>query len=542
MLPYQTARAAPSERASRRALELAAVALFAVLAAATGTALHDWPLPTVHDEFSYLLAGETLASGRLANPPHPLPQFFETFHILQSPSYVSKYFPGHALFLATGIRIAGSPRLGQWLAFAGMAMALTWCLRGWVGRTFALSVSALSVLVLASTSWATGYFGAPVAMLGAALLFGAFGPLRKRGARVGVFAGAGAALLALTRPWEGFWVCVPATIGVAWWLAHPTSQFRHRLARTVLPGVAALAAGLFFLARYNESATGEWTVPPYVVYERSAAGAPPFVWQEAEAPTRALRATERARMPFDLGPYNQLRTDPIRSLVQRAFSAVDFFGGRVVAAALLLVLCVPRRRAYVLPVAAVAAAIVAIGVSSFFMPHYLAPAIPALLILVAAGAERVWSWHSRARLAVPIMTAASLVAALIRLAVPLEGQRLIVEPSYWANQRDDLARHLDTLSGGHVVFVRYAPTYQARHEWVQNRANRDTAHVLWVHDLGEHANAELLGVATGRRAWMVEVEDPTREIKPVLRPYPVDGEFASRSHRDASRRGAAWAE
>ena len=66
-----------------------AMGAIALLARVSLLPLYPVPTASVHDEFSYLLAGETFAAGRLTNPTPPLWVHFETFHELMRPTYMS---------------------------------------------------------------------------------------------------------------------------------------------------------------------------------------------------------------------------------------------------------------------------------------------------------------------------------------------------------------------------------------------------------------------------------------------------------------------
>ena len=247
------------------------------------------PEPVVHDEFSYLLGADTLALGRLANPPPKLPEFFETHHVLVVPRYQSKYPPAQAVVLALGKRLTGQPIWGVWLSCGLFAGSLCWMLQAWAPRPWALATSLVTITTLGiSTYWAQSYWGGAIAACGSALVLGGVRrTIRSPTVATTISMAVGAVLLATSRPYEGAFVLAPAGYLVFTWLFKArTHQVREKALHVVLPAAMILGGGAAFTGAYNRAITGSSLQLPYAIHHRQYFGQGIFLFSRVRAPER----------------------------------------------------------------------------------------------------------------------------------------------------------------------------------------------------------------------------------------------------------------
>jgi hypothetical protein len=480
------------------------------------------PEPMWHDEFSFLLAADTFAHGRLTNPTHPMWIHFEGFHIIQHPTYMSMYPPGQGLILAAG-QLLGHPWIGQLLTTGLLCSSLCWMLQAWLPPAWALLGASLAMLQVGILSyWMNSYFGTSLPALGGVLVLGALPRIQRHArARDAVLMGLGLAVLANTRPYEGFVFSLPVAAAMLVGLKKPKNiSVSTAFGRVVLPLILILGATGAGMAYYFWRVTGNAFVMPYQVNRETYAMAPYFVWQKPRPePIYHHPEMREFYVNWEMRDFQRGRSvlGFLRRLRYKARMLWTFYLGPVFTLPFLAFPRLFHDRRMRFPLVLAGVVVIGIVLETWTLVHYVAPALGLVYLLLAQCMRhlRLYRWrgrplgHGLARV-VPLVCLAMLV---LRVSAVATGTQ--IEPLWQLGnlKRNSIVKALQNTPGKHLVIVHYGPDHTAHVDWIANRADIDASRVVWARDMGDEQNQELLHYYKDRRAWRVNADHSPPQLE-----------------------------
>lgn len=501
-----------SALARRKWVSIVVVFLIAWAMAAGMASKRGLPRPYVHDEFSYLLAADTFAHGRLTNPTPPAARHFETEHVLVQPTYMSKYPPGQGLIMALGQVTLGHPIYGVYLSAALAAAAIAWALYAFVPAPWALLGGILASIHPQMLEWAQRYWGGDVAVIGGALVVGGMARCAIRDCRFAMgnamAVGSGLLILANSRPFEGLVLAV-----IVLGLSLPRLLKRKRLWKLAWGTLLVLVPGAIWMGYYNHRVTGHVLQMPYQEHQRQYGAAPLLLFQKdrfhthADNPQLAQFAVDQHWSYWEKR-FKDWRTFRDSSL-QFFFGLVECWFGNVGCLAIALIILpwfVWRNRR--LRFVALALALFGAGLMSetYMYGHYAAPAA---ILCAAVVIMTLRALSKLSRPLGPVLARISIsVAILWSLFWWKDFRDWKQDPSAWYMRRETIEKRLEHEPGKQLVIVKYSPDHNVHEEWVFNGADFESAKVLWARDLGQ--NGDLLAAYPMRTVWIVEADDQSK--------------------------------
>ncbi|HUE04796.1 MAG TPA: hypothetical protein VMR62_34915 [Bryobacteraceae bacterium] len=459
--------------------------------------LHPAPVPDIYDEFSHLLVADTLRHGRLANPVHPLHEFFETFFVLEEPTYSSIYPVGQGALLAFGWVVFGSPWAGVILSVAALCALCYWMLRAWTTPGWALAGGLLAVMEFGPLNqWMNSYWGGALPAAAGCLVFGALPRLRRRGRlRDAVLLGAGLAIHLLSRPYESVFLllCVLLYLLPAWRVAaKPLS---------IAALVALPAAGLTLLQ--DKQVTGSWTTLPYALSQYQYGVPAVLTFQANPVPHHELTREQDLDYKMQLS-FRGDRTETVGSYLLRMAYRIRyyrFFFMPPLYLALPFFFLALRDRQLVWVI--VFPVMFALGVNFFpaFQYHYMAGVVCFFVLAGLIGLQQLSRFSALAARIIFVLCIAQFVFEYgLHLASSDPWSLALRNPA----RRVAVNHQLAQATGRQLVFVRYWPWHIFQDEWVYNAADIDRARVVWARDLGPAEDEKLRRYYPDRTVWLLE--------------------------------------
>jgi len=537
-----------SKLARRKRLSVALVGFSALFLRLAILPLCPIPLPFFTNEFSFLLAADTFAHGRLTNPTPAMWTHFESIHITMQPTYMSMYFPGQGLVMAAGKVLLGEPWYGILIMGALMCAAICWMLQAWLPPSWALLGGVLAILrVFLFSYWVNSYSGgATIAALGGALVLGALPRLiRTAHFRYGLLMAVGVVFLVLTRPYEGLLLCLPVSVALCRRLLFGMNRPGvFVLVRRAAFPVVLIVAACAWLGYYDYRAFGSPLTLPYTVQRNTYATAPYYVWQSLRpAPNYRHNEMRRFYAGFEQDGYDAIHSLSgfiPQSLSKFGWTMLAFFAGFALLPPLMMFRRVILDRRLRFLVLCLPLWIGGFVIGIFLVPHYAAPFTAAFYALGLQAMRHLRFWKpdgkpSGLTLARLLVTICIAMAALRVFAEPLDlippkwpgglWSCFWYGPGHFGVERAQIESRLEHLPGPQLAIVRYSPTHFVLDEWVGNAADIDGSKVIWAQEMDAANNLDLIDHYKDRKVWLVEPDS-----QPIRISYPVTHQLAVASH------------
>jgi hypothetical protein len=471
---------------------------------------HPAPVPDVYDEFSHLLVADTLRHFRLANPAHPLHRFFETFFVLQQPTYSSIYPLGQGAALACGWIVFGAPWAGVVIPVALLCALCYWMLRAWTTPGWALAGGVLAVLQFGPLNqWMNSYWGGALPATAGCLVFGALPRLRRGGRRRdAALLGTGLGIHLLTRPYETVFL----GIGVILYLLPAW----RRAAKPLLAAALVLLPALGLTLLQNKHVTRSWTTLPYALSQYQYGVPAALTFQDNPEPhgelTREQELDYKMQRSFRGEHAETLGSYLLRLVYRVRYYRFFFLPPLYLALPFFFLALRDIRFVWVM----VWPLLLALGINFFpaFQYHYMAGATCLFVLLSITGLRQMSRWNA---------WAASLVFWLCVAQFALEFGLHLFSGDPWSlalrnpERRVAITEQLARAPGRQLVLVRYWPRHIFQDEWVYNAADIDGARVVWARDLGAAEDEKLRQYYPDRTVWLLEPD----ARPPRLTAYPA---------------------